>query len=616
MEGRAAIIFLITLNDEYNMKVSDFIADFLAKQGIRHVFVVTGGAALHLIDSVARHPDIEYISPLHEQAAAMAADAYARVTGNMGAAISTTGPGLVNLMTGVSCLYYDSLPSIFISGEVATFRLNKNVPGVRQLGFQEAPHLDLMRPITKYAVMVEDPSRIRYELEKCVYLAKEGRPGPVFIDIPDNVQRMEINPDELEGFSPPVVKKDLSVLERQIDEALSLLAKAKRPVLVLGTAVRLAKVEAEAKALFQKLNIPVGLTWAVLNMIPGNHPMNIGGFGIAATRRGNFAIQNADLIFSIGSRLDTHATGSPTNTFAREAKKIVVEIDASELAKFEKQDMKIDVPILADVRDFFDVLKTKMDKVLVQDISEWRNKILEWRRKYPSCPPEFREQKEYVNPYYFLEVLSEETRDDDIIIPDCGGNLIQTFQGYSVKGRQKLFSAFNNSPMGYSLAGSIGACFAADKKAIICIIGDGGLQVNIQELGTIAHHHLPIKIFLFNNHGYGIIQQTQDDWLESRYYATRPETGVPDPDYVKIVEAYGIKTVTVKNHEDLREKVRDALSYDGPILCNLEFNPNQRIYPMLKYGRPIEDPNPLLPREEFLKEMIVKPLAVSLTLEE
>lgn len=598
------------------MKVSDYIADFLAQQGIKHVFVVTGGAALHLIDSVARHPDIEYVSPLHEQAAAMAADAYARVTGNMGAAISTTGPGLVNLMTGVSCLYYDSLPSIFISGEVATFRLNKNVPGVRQLGFQEAPHLDLMRPITKYAVMVEDPSRLRYELEKAVFLAKEGRPGPVFVDIPDNVQRMEINPQELAAFTPPAgSRKDLAMLGDQIDEALSLLAKARRPVLVLGAAVRLAKVEAEAKALVQKLNIPVGLTWAMMDMLAGDHPLNIGGFGIAATRRGNFAIQNADLILSIGSRLDTHATGSPINTFAREAKKIIVEIDPNELAKFEKQGMAVDVPILADARDFFDVLKTRMDKISVQDVAGWRNQILEWRRKYPSCPQEFREQKEYVNPYYFLEVLSEETRDDDIIVPDCGGNLIQTFQGYKVKGRQKLFSAFNNSPMGYSLAGSIGACFAADKKAVICIIGDGGLQVNIQELGTIAHHKLPIKIFLFNNHGYGIVQQTQDDWLESRYYATRPETGVPDPDYVKIVDAYGIKTVTIRDHKDLREKVREVLSYGGPIFCNLEFNPNQRIYPMLKYGWPIEDSNPLLPREEFLKEMIVKPLAISLSSE-
>ena len=598
------------------MKLSDYVADFLAKQGIRHVFVVTGGAALHLIDSVARHPDIEYVSPLHEQAAAMAADAYARVTGNMGAAIVTTGPGVTNLMTGVSCLYYDSLPSIFIAGEVSTFRLSKNAPGVRQLGFQEAPHLELMKPITKYATLVEDPTRIRYELEKAMNIARGGRPGPVFVDIPDDVQRMEVNPDGLEPFVPlQEAPKDMAKLGAQIDEALALLAKAKRPVLVLGAAIKIAKVEALAKAFAEKLDIPIGLTWAMMDMFPGDHPGNIGGFGISATRRGNFAVANADLIFSIGSRLDTHATGSPINTFAREAKKIVVDIDSSELAKFPKAGMRIDVPICADVRDFFAVLETKLDAIAVQDISEWRAKILEWRRKYPSCLPEFREQKKYVNPYFFLEVLAQETRAEDIIIPDCGGNLLQTFQGYRVKAGQKVFSAFNNSPMGYSLAASIGACFANDKKSVICIIGDGGLQVNIQELGTVAHHKLPIKIFLFNNHGYGIVQQTQDDWLESRYYATKPETGVPDPDYVKIAEAYGIKAITIRNHDELRERIQETLGSDGPVLCNLEISPNQRLFPMLKYGRPIEDPNPLLPREEFLKEMIVKPLDVSLSLE-
>ena len=595
------------------MRVSEYVAAFIARLGIRHVFVVTGGAAAHIIDAIAVHPDLEYVCPQHEQASAMAVDAYARVTKNMGAAVVTTGPGVTNLITGISCLYYDSLPSLFIAGQVSTFRLSKNAPNVRQLGFQEAPHLELVRPVTKYAVCVEDPARIRYELEKAVHLARSGRPGPVFVEIPDNVQRMEIDAESLEGFRPDSVRRDLSDLEAKVGRCLQMIAKAKRPILVLGAAIKIAEVEERAKALASKLRFPIALTWATMDMYPHDHPMNTGGFGVSSTRRGNFAIQNADLVLSIGSRLDTHATGSPINMFAREAAKVIVDIDSSELGKFARQGMNVDLPIQADVRDFFDVIEKNFSAIKTGDLTEWHRRIAEWRTKYPECLPEFRSQKDHVNPYVFLDALSNETGPDDIIIPDCGGNLIQTFQGYRVKGNQTLFSAFNNSPMGYSLAASMGACLADRKRRVICIIGDGGLQVNIQELGTILRYKLPIKIFLFNNHGYGIIQQTQDDWLESRYWASRPQTGLADPDYVKIAEAYGMKTVTVQNHNGMTEKIRGVLDSEGPVLCNLEFDQNQRIFSMLKAGRPIEDANPLLDRKEFKENMLVKPLDISLS---
>lgn len=594
------------------MKLSDYVANFLAELRIKHVFVVTGGAAAHLIDSVACCGDIKYVCTQHEQAAAMAVDGYTRVTGHMGAAIVTTGPGVINLMAGVACLYYDSLPSIFIAGQVSASRLSRNSPGVRQLGFQEAPHVDLMKPITKYAVLVDDPTRIQYELEKAVHHAITGRPGPVFIDICDNIQRMDINPDELEPFIPEDEPKDLQRLEIEIDRALELIAQAQRPILVLGAGVKIGTVEAQAKALVERLQFPVALTWATMDMFPANHTLHTGGFGISSTRRGNFAIQNADLVFSIGSRLDSHATGTPINTFAREAKKIIVDVDASELAKFRRQGMQVDLLIQVEVGDFFKVMERKLNRIVTQDISQWLDRIAEWRRKYPVCVPEFYEQEELVNPYVFLEALSKESAEEDIIIPDCGANLIQTFQAYQVKGNQKLFSAFNNSPMGYSLAASIGACFANDEKPVICIIGDGGLQVNIQELGTIVRNNLPIKIFLFNNHGYGIIQQTQDDWLDSRYCASRPQTGLADPDYVKIAEAYGLHTVTIRGHRGMNDKIRDVLDRPEAVLCNVEISQDQRIIPMLQFGRPIEDAKPLLDRKEFMTNMIVKPLEESL----
>lgn len=593
------------------MKLSDYVVDFLVQRGIRHAFVVQGGAVAHLIDSAARHPDMEYICPAHEQAAAMAVDGYIRVNGQLACAMATTGPGVTNLMTGIACLYYDSLPGIFIAGQVSTFRLHTNVPGVRQLGFQESPHVDLVRPITKYAVLVDDPARIRYELEKAFHIATSGRPGPVFIDICDNVQRAEIDPAALEGFTAPAEPAAGGTLDGQVQQILDLLAKAERPVVVLGAAVKLAGCVSQAMQLIRRLDVPVAPTWACTDLFAWDDPLNTGSFGISGTRRGNFAVQNADFVLSIGSRLDTHATGTPINGFAREARKVVVEIDPSELAKFAQGGLAIDVPVLADVRDFLAAMERRWNSIAVKDISSWRARILEWRRQYPSCPPAFKAQRGTVNPYAFCDALAEAAPDDAVIIPDCGANLIQTFQGYRLRAGQKLFSAFNNSPMGYSLSGAIGACFANGRKPVICITGDGGLQVNLQELGTIARYELPIKIFLFNNHGYGIIQQTQEDWLDARYHGARPEFGLMDPDYCRIAETFGIKALTVQDHSGMATAIAEVLAHDGPILCNLEFDSYQRIDSFLKAGRPIEDPNPLLPREEFLKNMIVKPLEAS-----
>ncbi len=594
------------------MKVSDYVAEFIHSQGIRHVFCITGGAVAHLIDSVARHPQLEYVCPHHESAAGMAVDGYARVSGGMGVAMVTTGPGVTNLLTGIACLYYDSLPSIFIAGQVSTFRLSRNAPGVRQLGFQEAPHLDLVRPITKYAALVDSPGRIRYELEKAAWIANEGRPGPVFIDICDDVQREDVDVSSLEGFTPPTPEPvDMATINAGVERTLDLVSRAEQPILVLGAAVKIAGAESEARELADRLGFPIALTWATMDMYPAAHPLNIGGFGVSSTRRGNFAIQNADLVVSVGSRLDSHATGTPLTTFARGARKVVVDIDPGELGKFGRQDLSIDVLIRADVRDFFRAMKPKLAGIRTRDISAWVRRIADWRDEFPTVTPEYRAQKGSVNPYVFLEALSEESREGDIIIPDAGANLTQSFQGYPVRQGQMMFSAFNNSPMGYSLPGAIGASLAANRQRVLCIIGDGGLQMNLQELLTVVRQQLPIKIFVFNNHGYGIIQQTQEDWLDSRYFASLPDTGLGDPDYTKIARAMGLEATNLRNHRGMRRKIREVLAADGPVLCNVELSPSQRIVPMVKAGRPIEDPMPLLDREVFLRNMIIEPLDIS-----
>ena len=592
------------------MKLSDYVASFLAKQGVRHVFAVSGGASVHLIHSIADTPGITYVCPQHEQAGAMAADAYSRVTGNLGAAVTTSGPGATNLMTGVCCAYYDSVPVIYITGQVATFRMKRD-SGVRQLGFQETSTVDIYRPVTNYAVLIDNPKGIRYELEKAIYLAKSGRPGPVLIDIPDDLQRGQINPDELDPFIPDPENKKPSQLNEQVDRCIQLFEKAKRPVLIFGWGVRLAKAEEEAKKLLNALGFPVALTWGLMDMLPSAHPLAIGAFGTHGTRYGNFAVQNADLVFVVGARLDTRHAGTPFASFAREAKKIIVDIDHSELNKVKMLGGNADMLIHSDARELLQAINQRIGEISPPDVSDWKRIIKEWKAKYPICPPEYYEQEE-VNPYVFVKALAMESAEGDVIISDTGCALAWMMQAFEFKRNQKLYHDFNNTAMGYALPASIGACFALDKKPITCVAGDGSLQMNIQELATVIRHQLPIRIFLINNHGYSMIQQTQEQWLGSRYLASSVEGGLAFPDFVKVADAYGYKTVTIASNKELHPRIREVFDSDGTVFCNVEISPKHRVIPQAKFGRPNEDAEPLLDRKEFLENMIVKPDEASL----
>ena len=586
------------------MKLSDYIADFLVRKGVKHTFGITGGTIVHVIDSIFKNPNIEHICNHHEQAAAIAAEAYSRITRNIGVGIATSGPGATNLLTGVCCAYYDSIPTIFLTGQVPTSQLKKHRK-VRQMGFQETDIVSIFKSVTKYSALIDDPKRIRYELEKAFYFATEGRPGPVLLDICDDVQRAEITPINFKSFVPDSVPKDTARLKQQVAECVRLIRDAKRPILILGGGIKLAKAEAQTYELVDSLQFPVLLTWGAMDMFPDDHPLSVRDFGVSANRAGNFTVQNSDLVLSIGARLDSHEVGSKASTFAREAKKIVVDIDESELKKYAEYGMKIDLPINSNITDFYNIILTK--DIQTWDISDWTEKIRKWKEKYPICPEEHFELKDYINPYIFMAMLSNESREGDIIITDAGGNLTWTMQGFKVKKDQKLFSAFNNSPMGYSLPASIGAC-TASSKPVTCIIGDGGIMMNIQELSTIAKYNLPIKIFIINNQGYGIIKQTQDTWLESRYFASNFEFGLKFPNFKKIAEACGLKAETIRNHSEISEKIRRVFNTDGPILCDVKIKPDSKIVPKLEFGRPIEDSSPLLGRKEFFENMIVRPL--------
>lgn len=590
------------------MKLSDYVADFLARQGIRHVFAVTGGASLHLIESVANHPNIDYVCPHHEQAGAMAADGYARVTGNLGAALATSGPGATNMITGICCAWYDSVPVLYITGQVSTFRF-KGTTGVRQLGFQETDIVDICKPITKYAVTVTDPRSIRYELEKAAWIARSGRPGPVLLDIPDNVQREEIEHQEMEAFTlPSGAPLETSIkLVAAVTECLEWIRSAKRPLVVLGWGVHLAKAEGEALAFVEHLGLPVNPTWGAADILVETHPLRCGTFGTHGTRFGNFAIQNADLVISIGSRLDTHMIGSPFSNFCRGGRKVMVDIDATEINKFAKFDLHIDLPIVSDAKSFLVEALRQSANQTSSAIAPWREQINDWKLSYPEVQQSYY-QSTTLNPYVFIKALSDAAKEGEVVFADTGCGVAWMSQAFQFKAGQRFFSAFNNTPMGHGLPAAIGACFGANKKRIICVVGDGGLMMNIQELNTLLYHKLPVKIFVLNNHGYSMIQQTQDQWLNSKYEASSEANGLGFPDFHRLAEVLGFNTITINSNQEASEKIQTFLEAPGPGFCNVELRPEERVIPQVRYGRPIEDSEPLLSREEFLANMIVEPL--------
>jgi acetolactate synthase-1/2/3 large subunit len=591
------------------VKMSDFIADFLASQGIRHAFAITGGASIHMIDSIARHPDIDYICPQHEQGGAMAADGYARVTGNLGCAIATSGPGATNLITGICCSYFDSVPVLYLTGQVTTFRF-KGDTGVRQMGFQETDVVPMVEPVTKYAVLVRDPLRIRYELEKAVHIARSGRPGPVLVDVPDDLQRAQIDPSRCPPFVPQRDRLDDLPLSAEVARCLPLLAQAERPVLVIGWGVRLAHAADAVRELAERLRFPVLPSWAAMDIFPGDHPLLVGGFGTHGTRYGNFAVQNADLVLSIGARLSTRETGSPISSWARAARTIAVDIDPAELNKFTTFGRPLDLPIVADAARFTHELLARLEGFRGRPLDAWHERVRGWKRRYPVCT-QANHDREPVDPYAFVDTLARLSSEGDVIFSDTGCAVAWMMQGFHFKRDQRFFHAFNNTPMGYGLPGAIGASLALGGRPVILVTGDGSLLMNIQELCTADRHALPIKVLLLNNGGYSMVQQTQDQWLEGRYFATTVAGGLSFPDFQMVARGCGFASRSIERNRDLEPVIKEVLAMEGPVLCDIRVPPESRVIPQVRFGRPIEDSEPFLDRGEFFENMIVEPLDVS-----
>ena len=598
------------------MNLADYVIDYIGDQGIKDVFVVYGAANGHLIDAFTRTDKTKYVAVMHEQAGGFAAEGYAKISGKFGVAIATSGPGGMNFVTPIGNCFYDSVPCVFITGQIKTQYMRPD-KSIRQIGFQETDIVSIVEPITKYAKLVDDPDSIRYELEKAIHIATTGRPGPVLLDIPIDVAKAEIEPEELLGYDCGLKTSfDTEKINEQIDKYLDDLAGSERPCLMIGQGVRLAGAEKEILELARELKVPCFPTWNALDIICSDFEYYGGRIGTYGGAGRNFGIQNSDLLLAIGSRISGRITGGTPETFARGAKKYMVDVDKPALQK-KLQQLPFDECIYSDAKVFINMLldRARERNQSLPDFSGWVNRVNGWKEKYDPVIKEMYDTQRYVHPYAFARILSEEMKDNDILIGDCGGNIVVLNHAFETKTGQRYITNNGNSPMGFSFAGGLGSCFAADEtQNVVCVIGDGGFNMNIQELQTLLNYNVNLKTIVLNNHIYGITKAFQEVNFEGRSEACGPK-GYNPPDFLKIVDAYGVKTMSINSGEDydvVRKQVREFLDSDGPIVCDVNCHEYHVYEPkIVGWSTPIEDMYPYLPREEFYSNMEVEALEIS-----
>lgn len=610
------------------VRLSDYVAQKLHAHGVRHVFMLTGGGAMHLNDAMGRVDGLQYVCCHHEQALAMAAESYTRLSGRLAALNVTTGPGGINALNGVHGAYTDSIAMIVLSGQVKRETLASNAPvRLRQLGDQEVDIVSMVRPITKFAAMVTEPQDIRYLLEKALWLAETGRPGPVWIDVPIDVQSALIDPETLHGFDPiregygrdyalPAEYgwKTGAALSAAVVEVLEAIKGAKRPVLLPGTGVRISGAYDIFLRIADKLGIPIAPAWNAQDLVADDHPLYVGRPGTVGDRAGNFAVQNSDCVLVLGCRLNIRQISYNFASFARAAKKIMVDVDAAELAK---PTLNIDMPVHADLKAFLPELERALEgyetPVAHREYLSW---AMERRRKYFPVLPEYWETKGVVNPYCFTEALFEQLDENEVIVMADATAAVVTVQAARLKKGQRLFSNSGAASMGYDLPATIGAWHAmpGGSKRVICMAGDGSIMQNLQELQTIVGQKIPAKIFLYNNAGYHSIRQSQQAHFNGFSVGCGPDSGVTFPDFEKIAMAFGFAYTQTSDHADMRGAISKTLMADGPAICEIFVDKEQAFAPRLSSKRledgtmitaPLEDLAPFLPRDEFESNMII-----------
>lgn len=596
------------------IKLADYVINFYSNIGVDKIFVVYGAANGDLIDAFSRNKKTEYVAVLHEQAGGFAAEGYAKVKGKKipGVAIATSGPGGMNFVTSAGNCYYDSVPAIFITGQVNS-QFMKPDDSIRQIGFQEADMSSIFKSVTKYSKLILDPNKIKYELEYSLFLATSGRPGPVLLDIPIDVQKAVIDTEQLEGFDVPDlsnIELDKKNLELKFEKLYEDLKKSTRPVMLIGGGVKNAEATDELHEIGSVLKIPMFPTWNALDVVTSDYEYYCGRVGTYGGAGRNFGIQNSDLLISIGSRVSGRITGGNVKTFARQAKKYMIDIDNGTLKK-EFQQVPFDENINCDAKKFIKEFKEfliKKNFKSEKNKEKWLKKCLQWKKTYDPVKKSYFKNTNTVQPYAFVRTLSEKMGKDDILVADCGGNIVTCNHAFETKKGQRYFTNNGNSPMGFSFSGAIGAYFANPKRNIVCIIGDGGMNMNIQELQTIKNYNIKIKTIILNNHIYGITKAFQETNFGGKSEACGPRGYIP-PNFIKISKAYGIKTMEIKNNSEFEQKIDELLKCDESIVVDVDCHDHHEYEPRIfGWKTPIEDMYPYIEREEFKNNMIIDPI--------
>lgn len=590
------------------VSVADYISGFISRLGVRCVFLVPGGGAMYLVDAIGRNPELEFVPNHHEQAAAIAAEAYARING-LGVALVTTGPGGTNAVTGVAGAWIESVPLLVVSGQVKRADL-MDESGLRQKGPQEVDIVSIVRPITKYAVTIRAPSEVRYHLEKAIHLATSGRQGPVWLDVPLDVQAARIDPSTLHGFVPERATLDPTLGDR-VGAVVDLLNAAQRPVLLAGHGIRLAGAADAFRELYERLDVPVATTWNASDLIPSSHRLSIGKPGGVAQRPPNFAIQNSDLLIAIGARLDNAVTAFNPAKFGRNARRVIVDVDPAELAKF---DANVELAIQADAKVFIEELLGRTTRLQPVDRADWHARCHDWKRRYPVGEDKPLAASGPISHYDFVRVLSEELPEDILIVTGSSGLAVEFFySGFENKPGQRIMHTSGLGAMGYGLPAAIGAGMGAGVP-FVAVEGDGSLMLNLQELLTVRALDLPVRLFVMNNRGYASIRNTQRNYFDGRYVGTGPEARLLLPDFVALAETVGIPAIRISDAFELRPRIRETLARPGPFVCDVTLIADEPLWPKTTaiplpdgsmISMPLEDMAPLLPRDELRNNMLI-----------
>lgn len=590
------------------MKLSDYVMEFIAGLGVEHVFYVSGGGAMHLNDSLGRQTQLEGVCMLHEQGASIAAEAYSRIREGYGVCHITSGPGGSNAVTGVAGAWLDSIPVIFISGQAKRADLVGDQK-IRQFGIQELDIVSIVKPITKYAVQIQDPEKIQYEMEKAAAIAAEGRPGPVWIDIPLDIQASQIEPEDLPHYNNCGASM-ASCKESDVEKVLALLSQAKKPLLILGHGIRLSHGVEQARELYDALGIPVLVSWNGVDLIEENHPLYFGRPGAVGHRSANFIQQNADFVLTIGTRLNLLNTGYNYDSFLERAVHVMVDIDPYEM---EKKSVHPQMKVVCDAKSFLNSMLEHKEQFPAHGWEAWLSQCNDIKQSYPVFIPEQEGRSGFVSTYRLIDEISRQMKPEDIYQFTSSGTGVDIgMKAFQIKWGQRAFLTKGLAAMGYDIPACVGSCIASGGKRTVCVTGDGGSVMNMQELEIIHRKNLPVKLFILDNQGYSMIYHSQNGNFKGRLTGCTEESGLTLPDMGNVAKAFGIKSMRIQTEEQLSQQVRQALEYEGPVVCVVNVDIGQKVLPkqanyMREDGqmasRPLEDMAPLLEREELERVM-------------